>query len=160
MTPLVCTLETDLSLRRVWEGISFPNFFGEVHPETAPLQALCSALCSTEQRGRKGWKGAEKRGGRGVASKGSKKEKGRAKTGKEKHTDKGWRETFWKKAKISFPSSQVRRHHAGDAEASPPLGLQAILDLSCYMRRKKKELGNRRGILFRECCFSEKSSCP
>ena len=32
-------------------------------------------------RGRKGRKGAEKRGGRGVASKGGKKEKGRAKTG-------------------------------------------------------------------------------
>ena len=61
-----------------------PELFGEVHFETAPLQALCCALCSTERstfrrrkfsRGRKGWKGAEKRGGRGVASKRGKKEK-------------------------------------------------------------------------------------
>ena len=58
--------------------ISGTNFLlelrGEVHPETAPLRAVCCDLRSPEQRallkGRKGRKGAEKRGGRGVASKG------------------------------------------------------------------------------------------
>ena len=64
-----------------------PELCGEVHPETAPLQAVSCALCSTEQStfrgGRKRPKGAEKRGGTGVANKGGKKEKrkkGRMKT--------------------------------------------------------------------------------
>ena len=43
-----------------------PEFSGEVHPETAPLQALCAV---------KGRKGAKNRVGRGVASKGGRKEK-------------------------------------------------------------------------------------
>ena len=56
---------------------------GEVHPETAPFQALCCAPCSTEQstfrRGKEGQKGAEKRRGRGVASKGGKRKRERLK---------------------------------------------------------------------------------
>ena len=56
-----------------------PELCGEIHPGTAPLQALHCALCSTEQstfRGRKKWrKCVEKRAGRGVASKRGKKEK-------------------------------------------------------------------------------------
>ena len=50
---------------------------GEVHPETAPLQPVCCALRTTKQSalrgGGEGRKGAEKRGGRGVASEGGQK---------------------------------------------------------------------------------------
>ena len=50
--------ETDL-------GVSFPNLVGEIHPETAPLQALYCALClyRTEHfsRGEKGQKVSRQR---------------------------------------------------------------------------------------------------
>ena len=57
---------------------SLPELCREAHPETALLQFVCCALRSTEQSAlerRKGRKGAEKRGGRGVASKGGKTER-------------------------------------------------------------------------------------
>ena len=65
------------------ESLCIANFLpencGEVHPETVPFQSLCCAPCSTEQstfrRGGEGRKGAEKRRGRGVASKGGNQEK-------------------------------------------------------------------------------------
>ena len=37
-----------------------PEIFGEVHPETAPLQALCCALSSTEQSTFRGGEKGEK----------------------------------------------------------------------------------------------------
>ena len=55
-----------------------PELWGEVHPKTAPLQALRCALCSTEQALFKREKGAERcreKGGKGVAGKEGKKEK-------------------------------------------------------------------------------------
>ena len=65
-----------------------PEIFGEVHPETAPLQALCCALCSTEQSTFRGEEKGEKvprKGRKRVASKGAKRnsKKGRAKTSEE-----------------------------------------------------------------------------
>ena len=82
--PVFCN--TDLSLCRFREGISFPNFFGEVHPETAHLQALCCALGSTEQStfrgGEKGEKVPREGEEEGWPAKGAKRKKGRAKTGR------------------------------------------------------------------------------
>ena len=56
-----------------------PELCGYVHAETVPLQALGCAPCSTEKsifrEAEKGENGAEKRGGRGLASKGCEKEK-------------------------------------------------------------------------------------
>ena len=64
--------------RRFREGISFPNFVERCIPEL-PISKLWSVPFSLQNRalfeGKKGRKGAEKRGGRGVASKGGKKEK-------------------------------------------------------------------------------------
>ena len=71
-----------------------PELCGEVFPKAAPLQAPCCAPCSTEQStfqgGRKVREGAERRGGRGVASKGGKKEKGRVKTGNCNYCFRTW----------------------------------------------------------------------
>ena len=61
-----------------------PKLCGEVHPETAPLQALCCALCSTEQRT---FRGAEK---------GSKcPEKGRKRGGQQRGQKGNWTQTFF-----------------------------------------------------------------
>ena len=64
--------------RTLWRGAS--------RSCPSPSSALYPFLYRTEHfsRGRKGRKGAEKRGGRGVANKGAKRKKGRAKTGQEK----------------------------------------------------------------------------
>ena len=43
-------------------GKECPSIFGEVHPETAPLQARCCPPCSTEQSSRQGER--KKRGNR------------------------------------------------------------------------------------------------
>ena len=65
--------------RRFREGISFPNFVQRSICTSAPLQALCCALCSTEQTtfrgGEQGEKVPRKGAGRGAASRGGKKEK-------------------------------------------------------------------------------------
>ena len=61
-----------------------PELWGEVHPKTAPLQALRCALCSTEQTtfqgGEKGEKVPRKRGEKGWPAKRAKWKKGRVKT--------------------------------------------------------------------------------
>ena len=62
-----------------------PELCGEVHPQTGPLQALCCALCSTEQStvrgGEKGEKVPRKGEESGWPAKGAKRKKGRVKTG-------------------------------------------------------------------------------
>ena len=75
---------TDLFSRRFREGTSFP----EVHPETAPLQALCCALLYRTQhfsRGKKGEKVPRKGEEEGWSVKGAKRKKGRVKTGQRMH---------------------------------------------------------------------------
>ena len=63
-----------------------PELCGGVHPQTAPLQALCCALCSTEQStfrgGEKGEKVSRKGEEEGWPAKGAKRKKGRVKTGR------------------------------------------------------------------------------
>ena len=63
----------------------FPELSGEDHPGTAPLQALCCALCSTEQStvrgGEKGEKVPRKGEEEGWPAKGAKRKKGCVKTG-------------------------------------------------------------------------------
>ena len=79
----------DLFLRRFREGISGKNFLpqlcGEVHPKTAPLQAVCCAVRSTEKStfrgGEKGEKAPRKGEEKGWPAKGAKRKKGRVKTG-------------------------------------------------------------------------------
>ena len=62
-----------------------PEFCGEVHPQTAAFQALCCALCSTEQStfrgGEKGQKVSRKGEEEGWPAKGAKKKKGHLKIG-------------------------------------------------------------------------------
>ena len=70
--------QSDLFLRRFREGISFLNFVERsiLKLPLAKLRAVPFALQNRALFGaEKGRKGAEKRGGRGVASKGGKKEK-------------------------------------------------------------------------------------
>ena len=59
-----------------------------VHPETAHLQALCCALCSTEQStfrgGEQGEKAPREGGEEGWPAKGAKRKKGRVKTAQSK----------------------------------------------------------------------------
>ena len=65
-----------------------PELCGEVHPETAPLQALYCALCYGAERflrGRTGRKGAQKREEEGWPVEGAKRKKGRVKTGQGFH---------------------------------------------------------------------------
>ena len=65
----------------IFMGARIFLIWGEVHPKTAPLQALHCALCSTEQSTFKGEKGAkrcrEKAGKRGGWQKGQKSENSR-----------------------------------------------------------------------------------
>ena len=62
-----------------------PEVWGGVHPETAPLQALCCAPCSTEQStfrgGKRGKKVLRKGEEEGWSANGAKRKKGRVKTG-------------------------------------------------------------------------------
>ena len=62
-----------------------PELCGEIHPETAPLQDLCCALCSTEQStfrgGEQGEKVPRKGEEEGWPAEGAKREKGCVKTG-------------------------------------------------------------------------------
>ena len=70
--------KADLSSRRFREGIPFPNFVERSIPEL-PLSKLCTVPFALQNRalfeGEKWRKCAEKRGGRGVATKRGKKEK-------------------------------------------------------------------------------------
>ena len=72
--------------RRFQEGISFPNFVERSILEL-PLSKLCAVPFALQNRalfkGDKRAKCAEKKGGKGVASKVGKKKKGRVKTGQE-----------------------------------------------------------------------------
>ena len=67
-----------------------PDFCGEVHPETAPLQALYCALCSKEQStfrgGERGEKVPRKGEEEGRPAEGAKSKKGRVKTGQPKES--------------------------------------------------------------------------
>ena len=62
--PRLVTLKTASVLTFFFTQISgrkfLPELCGEVHPETAPLQALCCALCSTEQSTFRGGEKGEK----------------------------------------------------------------------------------------------------
>ena len=71
--PSVCRgAFTDLFSRRFREGISFPNFM-ERSILNLPLSELCAVRFALQNKalfeGKKGRKGSERRGGRGVASK-------------------------------------------------------------------------------------------
>ena len=78
------TQQTDL-----FSGRNFlPELCGEIHPGTAPFQALHCALCSTEQstfRGRKNGETVPRKGEEeGWPAKGAKRKKGSVKTGQKK----------------------------------------------------------------------------
>ena len=68
MAAEIATLEIFLRARRLPDlfftqisgRIFLPELCGEVHPETAPLQALCCALRSTEQSTSRGAEKGEK----------------------------------------------------------------------------------------------------
>ena len=77
---LSCPFFTQISGRNF-----LPELCGEVHPKSAPLQALRSAHCSTEQStfrgGKKGDNAPRKGEEEGWPAKGAKRKKGRVKTG-------------------------------------------------------------------------------
>ena len=87
-TPQTCNSQCFFALfsRRFREGISFPNFCGEVQPETASLQAVCCALPSTEHSTFRGEEQGEKAPRKGEEEgwpvKEAKRKKGRVKTSK------------------------------------------------------------------------------
>ena len=61
-----------------------PELFGGAHPETASLQSLCCAICSTEQSTFRGGEKGDKvprNGEEGWPAQGAKRKKGRVKTG-------------------------------------------------------------------------------
>ena len=77
--PKKCLSVADLFLSRFQEGISFPSVFEESSILRLPLSKRCAVPFAPQNRALfdkgKGRQGAEKQGGRGVASKRGKKEK-------------------------------------------------------------------------------------
>ena len=135
-------------LRKNWpffthiSGRNFlPELCGEVHPETAPLQALCCALRSTEQstfRGREQDEKVPRKGEKGGwPAKGATRKKGRVKTGQKTqlNSQKKW-------VKFMNCSPQNPPHPTPPKKKSCP-----CRSLHCTMHSYTFLYTERRGIL-------------